>query len=150
MPCHQSTESRGGLEQMKLLFTLLLGAAVQCPNKELFIARIKELDLNTQHAIVEIIKQVTDSQTLVLNSDAMQNLTIEHLHDYVIRIARERDKYHSNWISSLVPSSEATESKTSGGTSTINSSASANSDQNHMAVELADLKSKLRKIRQEL
>jgi len=46
-------ESKNGLEQMKTLLTLLLGAAVQCPNKELFIARIKELDLETQHAIVE-------------------------------------------------------------------------------------------------
>lgn len=44
---------------MKLLLTLLLGAAVQCPNKQIFIGRIKELDLETQHAIVELIKQVT-------------------------------------------------------------------------------------------
>ena len=51
-------ESKQGLEQLKLLLTLLLGAAVQCPNKELFIARIKELDVETQHAIVELIKQV--------------------------------------------------------------------------------------------
>lgn len=43
---------------MKLLLTLLLGAAVQCPNKQIFIGRIKELDVNTQHAIVELIKQV--------------------------------------------------------------------------------------------
>lgn len=43
---------------MKLLLTLLLGAAVQCPNKQIFIGRIKELDLETQHAIVELIKQV--------------------------------------------------------------------------------------------
>lgn len=52
-------ETKQGLEQMKILLTLLLGAAVQCPNKELFIARIKELDLETQHAIVELIKQVS-------------------------------------------------------------------------------------------
>lgn len=52
-------ETKQGLEQMKILLTLLLGAAVQCPNKELFIARIKELDVETQHAIVELIKQVT-------------------------------------------------------------------------------------------
>lgn len=66
-------ESKAGLEQMKLLFTLLLGAAVQCPNKQFFIARIKELDVNTQHAIVDIIKRVTDSQTLVLNIDTVDS-----------------------------------------------------------------------------
>lgn len=52
-------DTRQGLEQMKLLITLLLGAAVQCPNKELFIGRIKELDVNLQHGIVELIKQVS-------------------------------------------------------------------------------------------
>lgn len=52
-------ESRAGLEQMKLLITLLLGAAVQCPNKQIFIVRIKELNVSTQHAIVELIKQVS-------------------------------------------------------------------------------------------
>lgn len=62
-------ESKAGLEQMKLLLTLLLGAAVQCPNKQFFIARIKELEYDTQMAIVSIIQQVTDSQTLVLNRD---------------------------------------------------------------------------------
>lgn len=68
-----STESKDGLEQMKLLFTLLLGAAVQCPNKQFFIARIKELNVDTQHAIVDIIKSVTDSQTLVLNRDLVDS-----------------------------------------------------------------------------
>lgn len=51
-------DTKQGLEQMKILLTLLLGAAVQCPNKELFIGRIKGLDVDTQHSIVELIKQV--------------------------------------------------------------------------------------------
>lgn len=54
----KTPESREGIENMKLLILLLLGAAVQCPNKEIFITRIKELDLETQHGIVECIKQV--------------------------------------------------------------------------------------------
>lgn len=54
----KSSDTREGLENMKLLILLLLGAAVQCPNKEIFITRIKELDLETQHGIVEHIKQV--------------------------------------------------------------------------------------------
>lgn len=128
----------------------MLGAAVQCPNKEIFIGRIKELNVDTQHAIVELIKRVTDSQTLVLNSDAMQNMTIERLHDHIIRIARERDKYHSNWITCLAPSAETTETKSQLGNLAVNTSTSTISDQNHLVVELADLKSKLRKFRQEL
>lgn len=55
----KAPDSREGLETMKLLILLLLGAAVQCPNKELFITRIKELDVELQHNIVECIKQVS-------------------------------------------------------------------------------------------
>lgn len=54
----KTPESKEGLENMKLLILLLLGAAVQCPNKEIFITRIKELDVGVQHGIVECIKQV--------------------------------------------------------------------------------------------
>lgn len=144
------TDTRAGLEQLKLMFTLLLGAAVQCPNKEMFIGRIKELDVDTQHAIVELIRRVTDSQTLVLNSEAMQNITIEHLHDQIVRIARERDKYHSNWISSIASTAETTESKSQSNATATSTSTATVSDQNHAVVELADLRSKLRKVRQEL
>uniref|UniRef100_A0A182RS39 HOOK N-terminal domain-containing protein n=1 Tax=Anopheles funestus TaxID=62324 RepID=A0A182RS39_ANOFN len=156
-----SPESRAGLEQMKLLFTLLLGAAVQCPNKEIFIARIKELDVNTQHAIVEVIKQVTDSQTLVLTQEALEQLSPELMCKHIVRLAKERDQYHGKWMSSFITDSEqqalvnSSSSKSSlhnassASTSTANTP-STTSENNHLAVELADYKSKLRKLRQEL
>jgi len=46
------------IADMKLLLLLLLGCAVQCPNKEKFITNIKELHVDTQLAIVECIRQV--------------------------------------------------------------------------------------------
>lgn len=46
------------ISEMKLLLLLLLGCAVQCPNKEKFITNIKTLNVDTQLAIVECIKQV--------------------------------------------------------------------------------------------
>jgi len=46
------------IADMKLLLLLLLGCAVQCPNKEKFITKIKTLHLDIQLAIVECIKQV--------------------------------------------------------------------------------------------
>lgn len=125
----------------------MLGAAVQCPNKEIFIGRIKELDVETQHAIVDLIKMVTDSQTLVLNGEAMHNVSVRQLHDHLVRIARERDRYHSKWISCTASNSDPSDMKAQS-SPTINTS--MNSDQNHMAVELADLKSRMRKLRQEL
>lgn len=142
-------ESKMGLENMKLLLTLLLGAAVQCPNKEIFIARIKELDLNVQHAIMELIKQITDSQILVLKQESLEQLTPSQLYNYIFKLVKERDMYHSNLVLNVSePLNRAVESKMTPSNST--SSASSSSDNNHMAVELADLKSKLRKIRQEL
>lgn len=147
---------------MKLLLTLLLGAAVQCPNKELFIGRIKELDVDIQHGIVEVIKQVTDSQTLVLTPEFIESVSPEKMISHIIRLARERDMYHTNWIDGLnsetesmtVSRNQKSNSMSSNITSTTVSSSSGNSvsttESNHMAVELADLKSKMRKIRQEL
>ncbi|XP_038118397.1 girdin isoform X2 [Culex quinquefasciatus] len=154
----QSPESRAGLDQMKLLITLLLGAAVQCPNKEIFIARIKELDVNTQIAIVEVIKQVTDSQTLVLTQEAIEQLSTETMCKHIVRLAKERDQYHNKWMASMVADVDTLNSSSSKISlhnlpSTATSSAntpSTSSENNHMAVELADYKSKLRKLRQEL
>lgn len=146
---------------MRLLLTLLLGAAVQCPNKQFFIAGIKELDLDTQHAIVELIKQVTDNQTLVLTNDSLDHLTPQQMYEHIIRIARERDKFQSNWFASLL-AKEVAETKLnaaevahgqslSGVSASAGAAASATAtDNNHLAVELADLKAKMRRFRQEL
>ncbi|XP_065359354.1 protein Daple isoform X1 [Calliphora vicina] len=155
-------ETKQGLEQMKILLTLLLGAAVQCPNKELFIARIKELDVETQHAIVELIKQVTDNHSLVLTEESLDLLTPQAMYNHILRLTKERDNMYLKWISSVCTerdilntsgcgdnSSNLSLSASSGLTATPISS-SSNTENNHMAVELADLKSKLRKLRQEL
>jgi len=56
--------SKHSFEDMKLLLLLLLGCAVQCPNKESFIERIKTLPIESQHALVHYIKQVIQFLTL--------------------------------------------------------------------------------------
>lgn len=157
-------ESKNGLEQMKTLLTLLLGAAVQCPNKELFIARIKELDLETQHAIVGLIKQVTDSHSLVLTEDSLERLTPQSMYTHILRLTKERDVMYLKWIDLACVETEMTASDNlvecgqgvsvtrspSNGTATSTPSSSSNSESNHLAVECADLRSKNRKLRQEL
>lgn len=141
---------------MKLLLTLLLGAAVQCPNKQLFIGRIKELNIEIQHGIVEVIKMVTDSQTLVLTPEFVESVPREKMIDHIVRLAKERDKYHSNWISTLnfeaeTISSQKSSTMNSNVTSpTVSTASVSTTESQHLAVELADLKSKMRKIRQEL
>ncbi|XP_037906855.1 girdin isoform X1 [Hermetia illucens] len=149
-------ESKGGLEQLKILITLLLGAAVQCPNKEIFIGRIKELNVETQHKIVGLIKQVTDSHSLVLTQESLEALPPSTMYSHIITLTRERDSYYSKWISSLTNEPDAANSGSASSPNASSLSASgislspSSTESNHMAVELADLKSRIRKLRQEL
>lgn len=76
------------------------------------------------------------------------NLTVDHLVDLVVRIARERDKFQANWITQITPT--VNDTKFSAAETSTNQTATVNNDQNHQAVEVADLKSKLRKLRQDL
>lgn len=69
--------------------------------------------------------------------------------DLIVRIARERDKYHNDWMSHVTPINSG-DVKFAATESSVNQTATINSDQNHLAVELADSKSKLRKLRQDL
>lgn len=145
----KSPETRDGLENMKLLLLLLLGAAVQCPNKELFITRIKELDVDLQHNIVEYIKQVTDMQSVVLTSEAIDLFQSPLMYNHMRRLAKERDHYLQNWASLVLNEglceNEAVEQKSRSTQNIPNQS-----ENQHLAVELADWKARLRKQRQEL
>lgn len=124
-----------------MLLLLLLGCAVQGPTKEHFIARIKELSLEAQHDIVECIKQVTEDQCLVLTLDWPEQPQ-ERLYRHLKSLTLERDKLLQQWVIDL-------------GQETTSASAGANAgaegvESNHLAVELADWKARLRKQRQEL
>lgn len=156
-------ESKNGLEQMKLLLILLLGAAVQCPNKELFIGRIKEFNVEIQHAIVDYIKLVTDNHSLVLTQESMEILSAADMYKHILRLTKERDSIQNKWIGflTMASESEATSSNSSQSNQSTplssssvgiasSSSTPQSTESNHLAVELADLKSKLRKLRQEL
>lgn len=105
--------------------------------------------------------QVTDNQSLVLTEESLDLLTPQAMYNHILRLTRERDNMYSKWISSVcmerdTHTSECADNSTNSPmspskcvTSTPNTS-SSNTDNNHMAVELADLKSKLRRLRQEL
>ncbi|CAA9995539.1 unnamed protein product, partial [Nesidiocoris tenuis] len=77
---------------MQLVLQLLLGCAVQCPNKQVFIERIKELPIDAQHALVDCIKQVTESQEIVLTPDAADVVSTEQLLKHLRRLLKVRDQ----------------------------------------------------------
>lgn len=135
----RSPASQAALEQLKLLVLLLLGCAVQGPTKELFITRIKQLSVDEQHDIVQCIKQVTEDQNYVLTLDWSEQLP-QKLHTHIRNLTGERDKLMQQWVVDL--GQENSVSKETSNTEGVES--------NHLAVELADWKARLRKLRQEL
>ncbi|XP_023727348.1 girdin isoform X2 [Cryptotermes secundus] len=142
--------SKAGMENMQLLLLLLLGCAVQCPNKETFIDRIKQLDVQVQHAIVDCIRQVTDSHNIVLTQDVIsETLPPDLMVMHIRRLVRERDEYLQHWTVSVIQERSAGADSCNGQQRKA-STPMSEGESHHMAVELADWKARLRKQRQEL
>ncbi|XP_011637432.1 girdin isoform X1 [Pogonomyrmex barbatus] len=146
------------IADMKLLLLLLLGCAVQCPNKEKFITKIKTLHVDMQLAIVECIKQVTDHQDIVITQDAMENANMGYLFIQIKKWIQELDLYREKWRDTALDDSiERNDSSISAESEEISKvqqshpvAKAEREDSHHYAVELADWKSKVRKQRQEL
>ena len=160
--------------EVQKLLLLVLGCAVQCEKKEEFIENIKQLDLATQHAIVRHIQEVTDNAENVfyapwsslaeVPSEQMEDVSatvISHLKKLVL----ERDGY-LNLLTEYVheiAAFQCSSSSSSGGlngadlppSSPVKKTPSVGSDaagdrNHHLGVELADCKSKLRRMRTEV
>ncbi|XP_069702624.1 girdin [Periplaneta americana] len=142
-------DSKAGVENMQLLLLLLLGCAVQCPNKEAFIDGIKQLDLDVQHAIVDCIKQVTDNHHIVLTQDVItEAFSPDLMINHIRRLVRERDDYLQHWTTSVIQ--ERVGSEGCNEQQRKPSTPMLEGESHHLAVELADWKARLRKQRQEL
>ncbi|CAG9863773.1 unnamed protein product [Phyllotreta striolata] len=133
--------SQVALEQLKLLLLLLLGCAVLGPTKELFISKIKELSINDQHDIVNCIKKVTDDQSVVLTVDWSEQEP-QKLYSHIRALTLERDRLIQQWVTDLSQETNTMRANQNCNTQEVES--------NHLAVELADWKAKMRKQRQEL
>ncbi|XP_068571045.1 coiled-coil domain containing 88A [Cebidichthys violaceus] len=62
----QDPITEAAVEELRRLLLLLLGCAVQCEEKEAFIQQIQSLDIETQAAIASCIQQVTQDPRMVL------------------------------------------------------------------------------------
>ncbi|XP_051241075.1 girdin isoform X5 [Dicentrarchus labrax] len=156
--CEQS------LEEMKKLLLLLLGCAVQCEKKEEYIERIQTLDFDTKAAIAAHIQELTHSQENVLD---LQWLESTELHPDELEAAARNMAMHLRHLldqrnMQLETIAELMQEK-EGVVSLLNSPSSPQSasyspsmpqqqagTQQHLAVELADSKAKIRRLRQEL
>ncbi|XP_062037231.1 LOW QUALITY PROTEIN: protein Daple [Lepus europaeus] len=154
------------MEEIKKVLLLVLGCAVQCERKEEFIERIKQLDIETQAGIVAHIQEVTHNQENVFDLqwlelpdvapeelEALSRSMVFHLRrlidqrdectELIVDLTQERD-----YLQAQHPPSPA---KSSSVDSTPSPTSSLSSEEKqHLAVELADTKARLRRVRQEL
>ncbi|KFQ04517.1 Protein Daple, partial [Leptosomus discolor] len=154
------------MDEIKKLLLLVLGCAVQCERKEEFIERIKQLDIETQAAIVSHIQEVTHNQENVFDLQWLElpDMAPEELESlsrnmvfHLKRLIDERDEctevivdltQERDYLQSQQPPSPL--KAPSPDSSPSPASPLSNEDKQHLAVELADTKAKLRRIRQEL
>ncbi|XP_074805571.1 girdin isoform X4 [Natator depressus] len=153
--------SEPGTEEIKKLLLLLLGCAVQCQKKEEFIERIQGLDFDTRAAVAAHIQEVTHNQenvfdlqwmdVSILSQEYIEPL-LKNMALHLKRLIDERDE-HSETIVELseerdclhfLPHAPAAQSPC--GSPGIKRTES----RQHLSVELADAKAKIRRLRQEL
>uniref|UniRef100_A0A673CTC9 Protein Daple-like n=1 Tax=Sphaeramia orbicularis TaxID=375764 RepID=A0A673CTC9_9TELE len=152
------------MEELKRLLLLLLGCAVQCERKEEMIEKIKLLDIETQAAIVSHIQEVTHNQLNVLDLSWLEEGT-ELVHEELEPMSRnmavslrqlidQRDKANEFIVDltqerDYLSSQQPQEGVNSGG-SAATVPGLTKEEKQHLSVELADTKAKLRRYRQEL
>ncbi|XP_066482133.1 girdin isoform X2 [Tiliqua scincoides] len=153
--------SEQGTEEVKKLLLLLLGCAVQCQKKEEFIERIQSLDFDTRAAVAAHIQEVTHNQENVfdlqwmddsaLSQDYVEPL-LKNMASHLKRLIDERDE-HSETIIELseerdslhfLPHASAAQSPCG------SPGMKRTESRQHLSVELADAKAKIRRLRQEL
>ncbi|XP_059675495.1 protein Daple [Gavia stellata] len=154
------------MDEIKKLLLLVLGCAVQCERKEEFIERIKQLDIETQAAIVSHIQEVTHNQENVFDLQWLElpDMAPEELETlsrnmvfHLKRLIDERDEctevivdltQERDYLQSQQPPSPLKSPSPDSSPNPANPL--SNEDKQHLSVELADTKAKLRRIRQEL
>ncbi|XP_068110682.1 protein Daple isoform X2 [Hyperolius riggenbachi] len=154
------------MEELKKILLLMLGCAVQCERKEEYIEKIKQLDIETQAGIVAHIQEVTHNQENVFDLQWLElpDMAPEELDSlsrnmavHLRRLLDERDEskevivdltQERDYLQSLNPPSPVKSSSPDPSSNVVAHLASEHKQ--HLAVELADSKAKLRRIRQEL
>ncbi|XP_066234342.1 girdin isoform X4 [Saccopteryx leptura] len=154
--------SEQGTEEVKKLLLLLLGCAVQCQKKEEFIERIQGLDFDTKAAVAAHIQEVTHNQENVFDLQWMEvtDMSQEEIEPllknmalHLKRLIDERDE-HSETIIELSEERDGLHSLPHASPSAQSPCGSPGmkrtESRQHLSVELADAKAKIRRLRQEL
>ncbi|KAH0503434.1 Girdin [Microtus ochrogaster] len=154
--------SEQGTEEVKKLLLLLLGCAVQCQKKEEFIERIQGLDFDTKAAVAAHIQEVTHNQENVFDLQWMEvtdmsqediEPLLKNMASHLKRLIDERDE-HSETIVELSEERDGLHFLPHASSSAQSPCSSPGmkrtESRQHLSVELADAKAKIRRLRQEL
>ncbi|XP_016831873.1 girdin isoform X3 [Cricetulus griseus] len=154
--------SEQGTEEVKKLLLLLLGCAVQCQKKEEFIERIQSLDFDTKAAVAAHIQEVTHNQENVFDLQWMEvtdmsqediEPLLKNMASHLKRLIDERDE-HSETIVELSEERDGLHFLPHASSSAQSPCGSPGmkrtESRQHLSVELADAKAKIRRLRQEL
>ncbi|XP_030628126.1 girdin [Chanos chanos] len=153
--------SEQGLEEMKKLLLLLLGCAVQCEKKEEYIERIQTLDFDTKAAIASHIQEVTHNQENVLDLQWLEggepppedlDSFSRNMAFHLKRLVDERDEQLETIVELTQERDCGQYSPPAPCSQSPNGSPSMRRTESrqHLSVELADAKAKIRRLRQEL
>ncbi|XP_038197051.1 girdin isoform X5 [Arvicola amphibius] len=154
--------SEQGTEEVKKLLLLLLGCAVQCQKKEEFIERIQGLDFDTKAAVAAHIQEVTHNQENVFDLQWMEvtamsqedtEALLKNMASRLRRLIDERDE-HAETIVELSEERDGLHFLPHASSSAQSPCGSPGmkrtESRQHLSVELADAKAKIRRLRQEL
>ncbi|KAL1790457.1 girdin isoform X3 [Sigmodon hispidus] len=153
--------SEQGTEEVKKLLLLLLGCAVQCQKKEEFIERIQGLDFDTKAAVAAHIQEVTHNQENVFDLQWMEvtdmsqediEPLLKNMASHLKRLIDERDE-HSETIIELSEERDGLHFLPHASSSAQSPCGSPGmkrtESRQHLSVELADAKAKIRRLREE-
>ncbi|XP_051810868.1 coiled-coil domain containing 88A [Acanthochromis polyacanthus] len=149
----QDPLTEAAVEELRRLLLLLLGCAVQCEKKETFIQQIQSLDIETQAAIASCIQQVTQDPRMVLplqweelveDEGADLQLVFSSMAKQIQSLLAHRDT-HLERIAEL-----CRERENQADSNMVSLGGHSEEPPQGLALQLADSKAKLRRLKQQL
>ncbi|KAK7922429.1 hypothetical protein WMY93_009331 [Mugilogobius chulae] len=147
----QDPLTEAAVEELRRLMLLLLGCAVQCENKEIFIQQIQSLDIETQADIASCIQEVTQDPQMVLplqweelvEADSSALVPVfSSMAKHIQTLLAQKDTYLER-IAELCQEAQAN-------SSTAHPGGHSEDPPGGLALQLADSKAKLRRLKQQL
>ncbi|XP_067313377.1 coiled-coil domain containing 88A isoform X2 [Pseudorasbora parva] len=144
--------TEGAVAELRRLLLLLLGCAVQCERKETFIQQIQCLDIDTQAEIALCIQEVTQdpSAVLPLEFGDMCGLNGAELQTLFCSMAKQIQNLLAQRDTHLERIAELFQERESPTAHITTSSGFGDGPPEGLAVQLAEGKAKLRRLKQEL